>query len=147
MAKQSLKIDWKKLLWSPRPNPWKDVTRLMLMYGMLIAVWWHSWVAILLITLAIIINPFDFPAPKNPRHFINRVHRGQTLWLELTPPILKNVTRAGEIAMILGLLLASWQNQLFQATLLTLGLTSYKLYFMFYLSLLHDTQEVADKEK
>lgn len=146
MAKQPLKVDWKKLLWSPRPNPWQDMTRLILMYGMLLAVWWHSWIAMLLITLAIIVDPFDLPAPKNPRHFIHRVKRGENLWLERTPPILKNLTRAGEVAIILGLLIAAWQNQLFQAVLLTVGLTSYKLYFMFYLSLLHDTQESVDKE-
>jgi len=145
--KQTLKVDWKKLLWSAQPDPWQDATRLFLIYGLLIAVWLHSWVAMLLITLAIIVNPLNFPAPKNPRHFIHRMQLGKRLWLEFTPPVLKNLARIGEISIILGLLVAAWQNQLFQAMLLTAGLTGYKLYFMFYLALLHDSKEAENKEK
>jgi hypothetical protein len=144
--KQTLKVDWKKLLWQSHADPWADVTRLLLIGGFLIAVWWHSWFAMLLITLAIIINPISFPAPKNPRHFIHRMNLGKRLWLEFTPPLLKNLARIGEISMTLGLLVAAWQNQLFQAILLAAGLTGYKFYFMFYLTLLHDTKEAENKD-
>ncbi|MEZ5671037.1 MAG: hypothetical protein R3E08_01095 [Thiotrichaceae bacterium] len=112
-----------------------------MIYGLLIAVWLHSWLAVVIITVAIIINPLSFPAPKNQRHFIHRMKRGEQLWLQFTPPVLKNLARLGEIAIILGLLLAAWQNRLVEAIILTAGLTGYKLYFMFYLVLLHDTQE------
>jgi hypothetical protein len=144
--KPKLTVNWKKLLWQSRPNPWQEVARLLLIYGLLIAVWLHSGFAVILITLAIIINPLRFPIPKNPQHFIHRIKSGEKLWLQSTPPLLKNLARVGEIAILLGLIIAAWQNHLFEAILLTAGLTSYKLYFMFYLTLLYDTREIPDRE-
>ena len=50
--------------WQRHFNPWGRLTRMLNISFLYLAIWYHSWIGLGLITMRTIINPFIFPKPK-----------------------------------------------------------------------------------
>lgn len=131
-----------KIMWERMTNPLTMITRLILFILFLIAVWHHHWVWIWLLMIALIINPFIFPPPKNEVPWISKVVRGIRIWMENSDKGQQLILYAVGMLIFLFLLWSIWNHFLFLGIVFFLLILAFKAVFlMFALNIANDYPE------
>ncbi len=68
--------------WERHSNPWSGYTRMAILPFLFLSIWVHNWIALGLVIVWTIVNPFIFPKPKNTDNWMSKGVLGEKLWTE-----------------------------------------------------------------
>jgi len=70
----------KEQTWQRHSNPWSGWSRMLGYWGLLFAVYQHSWLGLAAVILFLIFNPKLFPAPKTQNAWMSKAVLGERLY-------------------------------------------------------------------
>ena len=68
--------------WERHSNPWSGYTRMTILPLLFISIWFHNWIAVGIVIVWAIINPFVFPKPKSTDNWMSKGVLGEKIWTE-----------------------------------------------------------------
>lgn len=71
-----------KKTWRKHTNPWSGWTRLASYPLLFAAIWYRNWIALVVVVIWFIVNPFIFPEPKSTDNWMSKSVLGEQIWTE-----------------------------------------------------------------
>ena len=117
----------RRTMWRRHLHPASGWTRFLVAYGLMIAIWHHSWTWIAIGLVAVLTNPFWFPIAKRVDNFMSRAVLGEMVWLRIAGRGAQIATAAVGIVLAVALVWALWNRRLALALVLAAAFTAGKL--------------------
>lgn len=134
----------KELMWSRHRNPWSGWTRVLVGFAMGHALWLHDWTYLAITIVAVITNPFWFPAPKRDDAWMTRAVDGERLWLDQADWLDKSVFFGPSAVMSLVLIWALYLQDPIWSAIAGATVVIHKFLFLFFCVRLVDTVNRLD---
>ena len=71
-----------KRIWRKHANPWSGWTRVLGLYFIPIALWYHNWYLLGGLILFFVVNPMLFPESKSKNSWMSKSILGEEMWLK-----------------------------------------------------------------
>ncbi len=71
-----------KRIWRKHANPWSGWTRVLGLYMIPIALWYHNWYFLGVLIVFFVVNPILFPETKSKNSWMSKSILGEEMWLK-----------------------------------------------------------------
>lgn len=121
-------------------NPWTAVTRVALAVALLVAIWFQAVPVIVVLSVAILTNPWWFRARAEPVGWLARVVAGMQVWTRETPIAVQAPIYVASTAVAAVLVWALWTQQLALSLVLFAAFVAVKVGFFMHFAQLAGRQ-------
>jgi len=117
-------------MWRRHTNPWSGWSRMLTFPFLFIAIWYHNWIALAVVIVWYVVNPFLFPEPKSTDNFMSKAVLGEKLWTEKIRTRFPNVLNACNGIFFVVALYASYRNMLWHVIYPAILSFTFKMWFL-----------------
>lgn len=119
-----------KKTWRKHTNPWSGWTRLASYPLLFAAIWYHNWIALVVVAIWFIVNPFIFPEPKSTDNWMSKSVLGEQIWTEKVHYDLSQLLNVFNGIFFLIALYASYQNMFWHVFYPVVLSLTFKMWFL-----------------
>ena len=116
--------------WEKHSNPWSGWSRMISYPLLFVAIWYHNWLALLLIAIWFAINPFLFPKPKSIDNWMSKGVLGEKIWTEKSHMDFPQLLNLFNGVFFIVAIYASYHNLLWHTFYSVILSSVFKMWFM-----------------
>lgn len=133
-------MDIRKIMWKRHVNPWSGWSRMLTFPFLFLAIWYHNWIALAIVIVWYIVNPFLFPEPKSTDNFMSKAVLGEKLWTGNMRTIFPNVLNGFNGIFFFIAIYASYTNMLWNVVYPAMLSYTFKMWFLDRMVRLYESQ-------
>jgi hypothetical protein len=123
-------MDIRKTMWKRHVNPWSGWSRMLSYPFLFLAIWYHNWIALIIVIVWYIANPFLFPEPESTDNFMSKAVLGEKLWTGKMRSKFPNVLNGFNGIFFVIALYASYTNMLWHVVYPAILSLTFKMWFL-----------------